>query len=121
MHAFGPQQPLGKHPGRNAVMSASVVVPGLAAGRTEKDNSNNKSGASQAKKEHAYEGPMSVIQDCETANEQDTVQEENVGSDEENAQQRDPRQDKDKNEENVSDSNDPPDLNLGKSILSQEE
>lgn len=33
MHAFGPQQPFGKHPGRSSAMSASVVVPGLMLGQ----------------------------------------------------------------------------------------
>jgi hypothetical protein len=42
MHAFGPQQPLGKHPGRVAAMSASVVVPGLSADRGGKEDSNKK-------------------------------------------------------------------------------
>lgn len=94
-------------------MSASVIVPGLAAGKGDRDFGANKV-PQPGKNEHAYEGPMSVIQDCETG-EQDTIQEEDIGSDEENvAEER-------KDEENVSETNDRPLLNLGKSILSQEE
>ena len=58
---------------------------------------------------------MSVIQDCETVNEQDTIMDENIGSDDDqNAHQR-------YQDENVLESNDRPDYNLGQSILSNEE
>lgn len=105
-------------------MSASVVVPGFQSNRKPNDSDelgNKKSRTSQNKQDGAYEGPMSVIQDCETVNEQDTVQEEDVGSDEEKAQRHPPHKFDKAIEENVPDSHDLPVINLGRSVLSNDE
>lgn len=108
MHAFGPQQPLGKHPrpARNTALSASVVVPGLKG--TSADAKQAPPGKAPGGRDHAVaDAPMSVIQDAETANEQDTVQDDNAGSDRADARQKEAARDAA--------------INLGKSILSNEE